>query len=300
MALEFLSKIASVADDLFAGVFEGGAQGDISKFISQVKTRGLARPSHFIVTLNTPPTLSISERKEALGGDVKRYPEMLALLCKSAQLPGLTYATNQIRTFGEPLELPYEKIYDNVSLTFYVDANMEVKSFFDQWVDSIQLYSNKGFDFYDNYKTTIMIDVLNMGDHVSTDTGSGKEHKVYSVLLNEAYPKSIQAIELDYENSGVMLLTVNFQYRNWISSSFQTTDSGIKNVMVGLFGDNPIFKGVMSTYGWIGSVLSTADSYIDRFERIEGGLDGLRKQAKNIPGLLKSKTERIKKLGDFF
>lgn len=300
MALEFLSKIASVADDLFAGVFEGGAQGDISKFISQVKTRGLARPSHFIVTLNVPPTLSISERKEALGGDTKRYPEMMALLCKSAQLPGLTYATNQVRTFGEPLELPYEKIYDNLSLTFYVDANMEVKSFFDQWMDSIQLFSNKGFEFYDNYKTTIMIDVLNMGDHVSTDTGSGKEHKVYSVLLNEAYPKSIQAIELDYENSGVMLLTVNFQYRNWISSSFQTTDSGIKKVMVGLFGDNPIFQGVMSTYGWIGSVLSTADSYIDRFERIEGGLDGLRKQAKNIPGLLKSKTERIKKLGDFF
>lgn len=293
MALDFLSRVVDyadrfISDELFT------PHGDLNKFITQVKSKGLARGTHYMVTLNSPASLKIPQRREALGSKSDTYyAEMFALMCKSAQLPGLSFATNQIRTYGEPMEIPYEKIYDNVSLTFYVDANMETKSFFDQWMDSIQLYSTKGFSFYDEYKTTIAIDVFNM-EH--TKDGAVK---VYSVLLHEAYPKSIQAIELDYESQGVMLLTVNFQYKNWVSASFETQKSGIKTIFDELFGDNPIYTGVMKTYGWIGDVLETSDSYIDRFERAKGALGNLKTQSKSIPGLIKGKINRVKDLRKF-
>lgn len=296
----FLKNVVSYADDFLSGEIGNPSHGNLNNFITQVKKRGIARSSHFMVTINTPPALFTEQRRAALsedgssGDDLYNYQEMLALFCKGASLPGMSFATNQVRTFGEFTELPYEKLYDNVQLTLYLDANLQVKKFFDNWMDSIQLYSTKEFAFYDEYTTTITIDVFNL-DHDS----KGEPVKVYSVKLMEAYPKQMGAIALDYDNPNVMLLDINIQYKNWISASFETSKSKVQTVFDRLFGDNPIYTGVMGAYSWIGSVLTTADTYLDRFDRIKGGLSNMKNQAKTIPGLVKNKVDRIKNLKKF-
>lgn len=296
----FLKNVVNYADDFLSGEIENAPGGNLNNFISQVKKRGFGRSSHFMVTINTPPALFTEQRRAALSkdgassSDLYDYHEMLALFCKGAQLPGLTFATNQIRTFGEFTELPYEKLYDNVQLTLYLDANLQVKKFFDNWMDSIQLYSTKGFAFYEEYTTTITIDVFSL-DH----TSKGTPVKVYSVKLNEAYPKAMGAISLDYDNPNIMTLDINIQYKNWVSASFETTKSGVQTVFDRLFGDNPIYTGVMGAYSWIGSVLTTADTYLDRFDRIKGGLSNMKNTVKTVPGLIKNKVDRIKHLNKF-
>lgn len=258
---------------------------DLTKFIAQVKQNGLARNSQFVVAIDTPHCLMHPDRVEALGGDIRRYNEMMAMLCKSAVIPGISFDTSRLQTFGH-FEVPYDKIYEPITLTFYMDSKMETKVFFDHWMDSIQLYSTKGFAFYKDFVTTLTIDVFNRGSN-----------KVYSVQLNEAYPKSIDAITLDYGNNEIMLLTITFNYKAWVSTTLEVPkEKEPKTFLDELFGGNPIYEGAKSAIGVIGKIFNTVEEYTGRFEAIKGKGMGLEDQIKGLPGIFKSKVNRIKDL----
>jgi len=97
----------------------------INDFIAQIKEGGLARTNRYIVDFRPPV---------AGDDDTKRK---LVLFCDQVQLPGQNYSTVQNRVFGEFREVPYERIYDNITLTFFVDSGMHVKKVFDNWMDKI-------------------------------------------------------------------------------------------------------------------------------------------------------------------
>lgn len=116
----------------------------LKEFIANVKTGGLMKTSRYSVLLQTPA--SIQGKQKA---DIRK----ILLFCSDIQLPGLNITTAQNRTFGEVREAPYDRIYDNVNLTFYVDQNMDVKEYFDAWINSIQRPDTRTFEYYKNYIT---------------------------------------------------------------------------------------------------------------------------------------------------
>lgn len=176
----------------------------IQEFISEVKTQGLSRTNRFIVEL-TPPKLDSSVVKKAL------------LFCDQAQLPGVSYATTQNRTFGEFREIPYDKLYEPISLTFHVDRDMMVKSLFDEWIHCIQNPSTRTFEYYKNYTSQMKIEVQDLNDKTK-----------YIVQLYEVYPKSISSVALSAESKDTMKVTVNFQYKYWTSSNVEQLKNGQK------------------------------------------------------------------------
>ena len=91
----------------------------INDFISQVKSGAMARQNRFVV-LFTPPS---GVNPQAL--------QKVLLFCDTVQLPGVNFSTIQNRTYGEFREVPYEKLYDNVNMTFYVDNDLKVKDLFE-------------------------------------------------------------------------------------------------------------------------------------------------------------------------
>ncbi len=174
----------------------------LKDFIAEVKSGGLARTSRFSVEFTPPKVVqSRSSSSQAL--------RTILLYCDSAQLPGLSYSTTQSRTFGEFRELPYEKLYENVNFTFYVDTNMEVKKLFDSWMNGIQSPVTKTFNYYNDYTTRINIDVYDI-----------VENKRYGIELNEAYPKSLGAITLDYSSKDFMKMSVSMMYRNYTTVEY--------------------------------------------------------------------------------
>ena len=166
----------------------------LQEFISKIKTSGLAKNNRFTVLLNPPLNL---------GGNL----QSILLYCSGVNLPGITIGSNQVRIFGEIFEFPYEKIYPPCELTFYVDANMEVKKLFDDWINQIYDPLTKHFYYYKNYISELEILVQ--------DT---KNNEVYSVKLFEAYPKNIGDIRLDYSNSEIMVLNVTMAYKYFTTS----------------------------------------------------------------------------------
>ena len=176
----------------------------LSEFITQIKSKGLARSNRFSVMMALPPVLN--------GGANPAYDlRNILLLAENVQLPGVNLNTIQNRTFGEYRETPYELVYDNINLNFYVDREMQVKKLFDKWILGINGYggvmSGTGtrlFKYYNDYITNLQIYVY--------DT---QEKSYYGVNLYEAYPKTVGAVTLDNNSKEVMKLAVTMQYKYW-------------------------------------------------------------------------------------
>lgn len=175
----------------------------LDEFISNVKTVGMARTNRFYV-LMSPPTDD--------NWDTKR---VAMLFCDQVNLPGTNFATTPSRTFGEIRELPYDKTYDNLTMTFYVDRQMKVKSLFDNWLNKVRNPDTRTFNYYDEYTTPIWVFVQDLNDKTT-----------YSMKLSECYPKTVSAVQLDNQTKDVMKLSVTFQYRYWEAAPVSEAASG--------------------------------------------------------------------------
>ena len=162
----------------------------LNSFISEVKGGGLARTNRYAVLMKLPFRFPDNILRKAL------------LFCDQIQLPGVNFSTAQNRSYGEFREAPYEKLYEHINLSFYVDKDMQVKELFDRWIETIYNPQTRTFNYYDNYVTDIKIKVQDISD---------RSH--YYVTLYECFPKSVGAVQLDYASKDVMKLSVSMAYK---------------------------------------------------------------------------------------
>lgn len=170
----------------------------ISNFISQIRTRGLAKNNRYEVQIPFP--LAVSQ-------GLRRVGEVASLFCESATLPGITIDTQPHRFFGEIRQMPIEKTFEPVSLSFYVDAEMTIRSAFDRWQALIIDPFTRTIGYYDDYKTDVVIKIYTINDT-----------NPYTIKLFEAYPKSVSSIQLESESKQLMKMTVLMQYKYWYST----------------------------------------------------------------------------------
>lgn len=210
----------------------------LNQFIGSVKG-GLARTSHFAVSFVMPKCLDASR----FGKDVL---EKVLLFCEQTQLPGLNVATTPIRTWGETREMPYERMYEPITFTFYVDKEMKVKLFFDQWITSIQDNQTRHMNFYENYIVDVNVEVYDVADNSR-----------YKATLFEAYPKTISAVEMNYGGKDVMRVQVTFAYRYWTTNQMSTVTSA--SGIIQPTGLGKIVADVMEVPNKIWNVYNTGD-----------------------------------------
>lgn len=195
-------------------------------FIAEIKTKGIARTNRFTVDLSPP---------KALGENVKR----MLLFCEKASLPGINIATAQARTYGELREMPYERLFDPVQLTFHVDRNMTIKTIFDEWMGYIINPSDRTMGYYSNYVTPMTIRIQDLEDKTT-----------YLVQLYEAYPKSVGSVSLDAgNNNDTMRLDVTFNYKYWVATPISTDPyTGLEKSAGGLTRYLNDFTGFQQKY----------------------------------------------------
>lgn len=178
----------------------------IKEFVSQVKSGGLARSNRYAVIMTLPFVFNSDITKKAL------------MFCDQIQLPGTNFSTTQNRSFGEFRETPYEKLYEHINMSFYVDKDMLIKDMFDKWQSSIYNPQTRVFNYYNNYVTDITIEVQD-----------NKDAPHYYVTLHECYPKSVGAVQLDYASKDVMKLSVSIAYK-WFETKVEVPDLGFSSV----------------------------------------------------------------------
>ena len=192
----------------------------LNDFIAQVKTVGMARTNRFNVILTPPQALS------QIGANGLKN---ILIFCDQVQIPGLNLATVQNRSFGEFREIPYEKLYGDIQLSFYVDNNLTVKGLFDDWMDLIQNPNTRTFEYYDKYITDMQIEVEDLDNRIR-----------YRTYVYEAYPKTISPIQLDYSSKDVMKMQVTMQYKYYKTEYF-----GVANEPISKPASNPQIEEII-------------------------------------------------------
>ena len=98
------------------------AVGRISDFVGSFG-KDVARPSRFQVLI------------PKFGAGVS---QLLSLRCETTDIPGLTYATSELKMGTSPIEkYPYLSTYNEINMTFIVGDDMMEKLIFDQWLNLI-------------------------------------------------------------------------------------------------------------------------------------------------------------------
>lgn len=199
--------------------------GNISEFKSTFK-RDLSRPHKFDVNIPIPLTLIpyITSAKS------------LTYRCENANLPGRTFATAEQRTYGPIEKYPYLNTYTDIDMTFIVDDDMSQKIFFDAWLNYINPLYNNNMRYKGDYSTVITVNQYDVTNQIS-----------YSVNLYDAFPISMNQMDLDWSSDGYHKLNVTFAYTYWQNNSLQAlgmefVDAGLNavNSAVGGLGGNAI------------------------------------------------------------
>lgn len=160
------------------------------QFKSQIAKEGLARQNRFEVLIS-PPNFYPAEN------------EKISLYCQSVSIPGVNVASDAVRLMGEVVEIPYDRTFSGANMSFYVDSRMDVRKYFDDWINEIQNTVRRTFSYPDDFKSReIKVTVLKLDDT-----------PVYSITMYDAFPKSLGQLSLSNDSTGVMTFDVSFDYR---------------------------------------------------------------------------------------
>lgn len=172
--------------------------GTINEFKNSFRS-DIARSNRFDVLISPPLTLL---------SVIAVTPKQLAFRCENAQLPGRSIATTDRKTYGPIEKLPYLTTYNDIDLTFIVSGDMSEKLFFDTWLDLVNPKTTNNFNYKTDYSTPVIINQYGVDNKLT-----------YSVELIDAYPISVNQLDLDWASDSVHKLTVTFAYTKWFNNS---------------------------------------------------------------------------------
>jgi hypothetical protein len=197
----------------------------VDDFKSLVSNKGgIARANLFSVSLPGLPGIATSEE--------------MNLLCKDVNLPGRQVTTRE-RTIGlTTRKMAYGYLIDDVSMTFHVMNDYGVKEYFETWQNLAVDQNTYEIGYKKDYSFDVKINQIKKG----TGTGVTATNKlssdeiIYSCVLEEAFPTTMNAIQLNNELDGILELNVQLSYTNWRSAvTSQETINTINGSLISLF-----------------------------------------------------------------
>ena len=200
--------------------------------VSKIKSRllNVAQSSLYRLTLQVPQT--VRDRLSLSSFDY----DNINLLCSEATLPGSSLTTHEVN----------RRMYDeSLSLTFYVDREYRVIELIEGWMDYITGVDNKKayedpyisyrMAYPKSYKNNIFLTKFEK-DQFMRDYSTSRRASTISTRTTldytfvQAFPLSLTAIPVSYEDSQVLKCTVSFNFIRYVQqrrNSFSVTTGGI-------------------------------------------------------------------------
>lgn len=180
---------------------------DELKSLASVKL-GFARTNNFLVTL--PSKFGVAARE-------------MNILCSNVNLPGKQILTHDRRIGMEFQKVPYGYAVDDLNMTFYLMNDYGIKKYFDNWRQMIIDETTYDLSYKSEFAEDIVIHQLRkpqVGFSKSLGPLRGNINlgggTVYSCKLIDAFPTTLQAIELSNELDGLVQFSVQLSYTNWV------------------------------------------------------------------------------------
>ena len=186
----------------------------ISQFMSKVDSLGgLARKNRFTVEITPPSTLATGVNAATIN-----------FLASGVGMPARTFGSTTYRSGGRfSLDVPYETTFEPVTLTMLNTNNHAPRRFWEDWFNHIQSINNdtspKKNYYMQYYKKFIGTILISHFEDTQDDADSSKTWPGAAVTLHEAWPKTLGAIELGWENSEFTDFTVEIAFSRWTSNA---------------------------------------------------------------------------------
>ena len=216
--------------------------GSIYRFRNSVLENGVARPSKYEVIITPPENLKNMVTNNSTLNIIEKN---IGMACNSIVMPGRDLTAISVKQ-GQDLAIEQVGAHTyegTITATFYLDPNLDYKSFFEAWQNLAVNPITNNLNYYDNYigsmsihqlgsipvtETTITLEQDTSGgsgDHRTSIHKHGfveeKLHthesiRKYGIQVEEVYPATVGQIEYAYATvDEVALLPVEFQYKRW-------------------------------------------------------------------------------------
>ncbi len=200
--------------------------GSITQFLAEFEKRGASRASHFDVLI---PIL----------GEVGRSnlpASYLMFRCEAAEFPGRQLNSSEQKIYGPIYKTPYQNLYQETTLTFLETADLDIRYFFEEWMNLIINTSTNEVSYPDTYMQNIEVRQYDVvadrpdapgnggiagGPFIEKDE-SGKIQRVFkennlkkvmTCKLFDAFPTNINQMTTSWSDDSYQRVQVTFFYR---------------------------------------------------------------------------------------
>jgi hypothetical protein len=210
-------------------------------FLSNVRAKdGLAKPSRFEVVLPIPSYINSfignsilekilnfpnsifsdvstainsafgrqgtqDEQSRTSNSSISRY---LALQCESAELPGKTFQTADVKIYGPTFKVPYQTMYGDTTLTFLCTNEFYERKLFERWMEAIHPTDTNNMRFAKGAQSRYMtnIKIIQYDDFIK---------QIHAVEMIDAFPIGIASQALNWSEDGFHRLSIQFAYQKY-------------------------------------------------------------------------------------
>lgn len=208
-------------------------------FLSNIKAKdGLSRPNRFQVILPIPayiagyidngileqllnfPNTIVTEITDIVNSSTGNLPvgqsktsnasitRYLALQCETAELPGKTLLTADVKIYGPTFKVPYQKQFQDINLGFLCTNDFYERKLFDQWMEAIMPASTNNLRYPKDDETRYLtnIKIIQYDDFIK---------QIYAVELMDAFPIGIASQPLSWSDDSFHRLSIQFAYQKY-------------------------------------------------------------------------------------
>lgn len=173
---------------------------NVTSIQSSIGKLGVLKSSHFETVITFP------------SGVIDRE---LVTRIDSAELPGRSIQTSNVKYYGVPSRVGYDVTYPEIGITMICSESMREKLLMTQWQDLIVNQHARPnappymFDlgYYDDYVGRVQI--LQYAPNGTL---------VYKMTLIEAYPVQVNSMPVNWGSEEIHKLNVSFAYKYWIEN----------------------------------------------------------------------------------
>ena len=181
----------------------------------------LAQNNHFLVTFSslTPAVESYLSTYTRITNIKNFLSRNLGILCSDASLPTSTLATAEVKDnfMGVPQQFAHTRFCTDIAYSFYIDEDYTLLKIFEGWMEYISSGANDNVDqdhrayyrrmkYPDSYKCNTM--------YINKFEKNYKRTLRYRFV--NVFPKSINAIPVQYGTADILKVSVNFNYDRYI------------------------------------------------------------------------------------
>ncbi len=170
--------------------------GRIDQFLAHMNEEGTAKASFFDVWIPAAPVLAGSLSSE-----------LIRMRCEAAELPGRSLTTQDVRIYGPVYRTVSQSVYNELTLTFIETKKMEIRTFFETWMDLIYNSKTNTQSYPDTFVTDIYVQQYDVTNQSKSDL-----QEVLKMTLHRAFPTSVNPMTTAWSDDAFHRVQVTLVY----------------------------------------------------------------------------------------